>query len=59
MVFLLVEHEMLCSQEEDSIDDFDGGFDFDEVFVEAYEPVLPATLDGLGGADSSESALDA
>ena len=43
IVFLLVEKGMLKRQEEDKIDDFGAGFDFDEVFVEQYKASLPKT----------------
>jgi uncharacterized repeat protein (TIGR04138 family) len=44
IVFLLVEAGMLNRQENDSLDDFRHGFDFDEVFVDAYEPRFPSEL---------------
>ena len=44
IVFLLVEHQMLRSQEEDSIEDFSKGFDFDEAFVKGYRIELPPEI---------------
>ena len=44
VVFLLVDEEMLNSQPTDTIDDFRDGFDFDEAFIESYEPELPLEL---------------
>jgi uncharacterized repeat protein (TIGR04138 family) len=41
MVFRMVEEEKLSRNEEDSIEDFRDGFDFDEAFVRDYRPVLP------------------
>ena len=38
VVFLLVEAGLLNQQETDSLDDFRGGFDFDEAFVRGYKP---------------------
>ena len=44
IVFLLVEEGLLNRQESDTIDDFKQGFDFDEAFVQDYEPRLPTEL---------------
>jgi len=44
IVFLLVEGNLLKRQESDTIDDFRSGFDFDEVFVQNYSPVMPSDL---------------
>lgn len=44
IVFLLVEGGMLNSQEDDKIEDFRDGFDFDQAFVEEYELELPAEI---------------
>ena len=38
VVFLLVDADMLNRQDSDSIEDFRGGFDFDEAFVQDYKP---------------------
>jgi uncharacterized repeat protein (TIGR04138 family) len=57
IVFLLVDAGLLNRQEEDQIEDFRDGFDFDEAFVKRYRPKLPPEVlarpgeDG-GGADS-------
>jgi uncharacterized repeat protein (TIGR04138 family) len=45
IVFLMVDAGLLKRQETDSIDDFGDGFDFDEVFVERYQPTLPPTME--------------
>ncbi len=45
IVFLLVDAGLLSRQDTDSIEDFRDSFDFDEVFVRAYEPPLPAMND--------------
>lgn len=65
IVFNLVDHEMLRRQDTDSIEDFDDGYDFDEVFVASYTPALPVELDaaprppiGLGGAPSPGGDAD-
>lgn len=44
IVFLLVDEGLLNRQESDSIEDFRGGFDFDQAFVASYEPSIPAEL---------------
>ncbi|MAF65779.1 MAG: hypothetical protein CMJ84_08990 [Planctomycetes bacterium] len=44
IVFLLVESGLLNSQEDDRIEDFRDGFDFDQAFVEEYELELPAEI---------------
>jgi uncharacterized repeat protein (TIGR04138 family) len=44
IVFLLVEAGMLNRQENDSLDDFRQGFDFDQVFVHEYRPRFPAEM---------------
>ena len=41
IVFLLVDAGMLNRQENDSLEDFRDGFDFDAAFVAAYRPKLP------------------
>ena len=40
MVFRLVDEEKLSRNDEDTIEDFADGFDFDEAFVRAYVPRL-------------------
>ncbi|HIL53346.1 MAG TPA: hypothetical protein EYG30_13955 [Planctomycetes bacterium] len=44
IVFLLVDAGMIKRREEDTVDDFREGFDFDEYFVEGYEAELPAEI---------------
>jgi uncharacterized repeat protein (TIGR04138 family) len=44
IVFRLVEAGMLNRQENDSLDDFRNGFDFDQAFVQDYTPRLPPEL---------------
>lgn len=44
IVFLLVDAELLARRDEDSIDDFREGFDFDHAFVEQYQVPLPSDL---------------
>ena len=48
IVFLLVDEGLLKRQDEDRIDDFADGFDFDEAFVEQYRATLPEDLDSRG-----------
>ena len=45
MVFRMVEEEKFSRNEEDTIDDFRDGFDFDEAFVESYAVRLPRSDD--------------
>lgn len=44
IVFLLVDSGMLNRQDEDSIEDFRAGFDFDQAFVKSYRVRLPPEL---------------
>lgn len=44
IVFLLVDGHVLNRQEHDKLEDFDQGFDFDEVFVDRYRVSLPPEL---------------
>lgn len=41
IVFLLVDAKLLNRQDEDSVDDFRDGYDFEEAFVTNYVPPLP------------------
>ena len=41
IVFNMVEHELLAKTEEDSADDFTGGYDFAEAFREPFLPPKP------------------
>ena len=41
IVFLLVDNGLLNRQEQDTIEDFRAGFDFEEVFVRQYRVPLP------------------
>jgi len=50
IVFLLVDNGMLNRQEDDTIEDFRDGFDFEEVFVEGYKIVLPPAIGPRGAA---------
>ncbi len=42
---MLVDAGLLARREEDSIDDFRKGFDFDRVFVEEYVVPIPAEFE--------------
>ena len=44
IVFLLVDSGMLNRQEEDSLEDFRSGFDFEAAFVKGYKVRLPPDL---------------
>jgi uncharacterized repeat protein (TIGR04138 family) len=41
IVFLLVDEGLLNRQESDTLEDFRGGFDFDQAFERAYRPRIP------------------
>jgi uncharacterized repeat protein (TIGR04138 family) len=41
IVFLLVDAGLLNRQDDDKIEDFKDGFEFDDVFVKKYKPKLP------------------
>jgi len=45
IVFLLVDTGLLARRDEDTIDDFRKGFDFDRAFVDEYIVPLPAELE--------------
>jgi uncharacterized repeat protein (TIGR04138 family) len=49
IVFLLVNEGLLNRREEDTIEDFREGFDFDQAFVDEYELVLPGEIGPVGG----------
>jgi len=44
VVFLLVQAGLLSSREEDSMDDFSEGFDFEAAFEEGYSIPIPGDL---------------
>ena len=44
IVFLLVDNGMLNRQDNDTIEDFRDGFDFDDVFVDRYRIELPPAI---------------
>lgn len=48
IVFLLVDNGMLNRQDDDTIEDFRDGFDFDEVFVDGYTIELPPAVGPRG-----------
>ena len=55
IVFNLVENEMLRRQDSDTIEDFKGGYDFEDVFVRAYKPMLPGELDAVPRPPTADS----
>ena len=57
IVFLLVDAGLLNRQEEDRIDDFKDGFDYDDAFVKKYRPKLPPEI--LGHAPDEGGAAGA
>jgi uncharacterized repeat protein (TIGR04138 family) len=44
IVFVLVEQSLLRRQDDDRLEDFAAGFDFDAAFVDAYKPQLSGVL---------------
>jgi uncharacterized repeat protein (TIGR04138 family) len=44
IVFVLVDESLLRRQDEDRLEDFGDGFDFDDAFVESYKPKLGGVL---------------
>jgi uncharacterized repeat protein (TIGR04138 family) len=44
LVFILVESTLLSKRDEDTVEDFREGFDFDQVFVQDYQIPMPADL---------------
>jgi uncharacterized repeat protein (TIGR04138 family) len=48
IVFLLVDNGMLNRQDDDSIEDFRDGFDFEQAFVKDYAVVLPPAVGPRG-----------
>ena len=54
IVFLLVDEGLLKRQEGDRVEDFEAGFDFDQVFVEGYRTELPKSLDPRAESSGSE-----
>jgi uncharacterized repeat protein (TIGR04138 family) len=53
IVFLLVDANMLRRKDSDKLEDFEQGFDFDQVFVERYRPPLPRALEARPGGGES------
>jgi uncharacterized repeat protein (TIGR04138 family) len=43
IVFNLIDAGLLGKTDEDSIEDFMGGYDFHEAFIQPFRPKLPAT----------------
>lgn len=55
VVFTLVEAGMLKRQDEDRLEDFADGFEFEPTFVERYQPKLAGVLSQRGPASESAS----
>ena len=53
IVFLLVDNDLLNRQDNDTIEDFKDGFDFDQAFVDSYVLQLPPKS-GPGGETGVE-----
>ena len=58
IVFNLVESELLRRQDTDTVEDFKDGYDFDEVFVRAYRPALPAELGAIPRSPAQDVDLE-
>lgn len=46
MVFLLIEEQMFGKQDSDTLEDFEGVFDFDEAFISPFRPKNAGTPAG-------------
>jgi uncharacterized repeat protein (TIGR04138 family) len=44
IVFNLVEHGLLGKTEEDSIEDFMNGYDFNDAFIKPFRPIMPPRI---------------
>ena len=51
IVFLLVDEGMLKRQDDDDVEDFRDGFDFDQAFETSYTPELPPVTDARAGGE--------
>lgn len=56
VVFVLVDAGMLKRQDDDRLEDFADGFDFERTFVEGYQPKLAGALSPRGAAPDSGTA---
>lgn len=58
VVFTLVDSGMLKRQDEDALEDFADGFEFERTFVERYQPKLAGVLSqrGAGSRDAGAGA---
>ncbi|MDF7807148.1 hypothetical protein P4E94_06850 [Pontiellaceae bacterium B12219] len=57
IVFNLVEEGLLGKTEEDSIEDFKGGYDFNEAFIQPFQPKQPVArpIGSMSHADKENS----
>lgn len=53
VVFLLIDHNLLKRQDEDKLEDFRDGFDFDEAFVASYGTRLASALAASGSKETT------
>ena len=51
IVFLLVDHSLLKRQDDDSVEHFREGFDFDAAFVDGYREKLAELFQAQAGAE--------
>ena len=57
LVFNMVDHRLLGKTEQDSREDFKGGFDFAEAFVRPYQPVVrQCGQEGQGSKPKAQSS---
>jgi uncharacterized repeat protein (TIGR04138 family) len=52
IVFAMIEHNLLAKTEQDSRDDFKGGYDFFEAFQRPFLPAKPSPVERLSEAHS-------
>lgn len=55
MVFLMVDHNLLRKTEQDSIEDFKNGYDFEEAF---RKPFLPANKAGAAKCEPERAGVE-
>ncbi len=53
VVFLLIDHDLLKRQDEDKLEDFRDGYDFDEAFVASYGARLASALAASGSKEAA------
>lgn len=55
IVFILIEHGVLGKRDEDRVEDFEDGFDFEKAFLEPYRPKTPMVAGQFEGSPDGTS----